>query len=146
MHDSKERRVGSRPSLVVEPLGYCPDCGAKAPTKRVEFWQLIGIVIAFQFESQCGYLCKRCIHRYFWSYTLVTLCFGWWGIASFLMTPFVLLQNIFRYAFCLGMPATPRLQAPNSCGAVVSKKPTEQRPKRMEIIWDLPGDAASSGK
>src|SRR5262249_18888096 len=46
--------------------------------------------------------------RYFWEYTLVTLCLGWRGCLSFIFTPFVLLHNIFRYVFCLGMPPVPK--------------------------------------
>src|SRR5262249_55872377 len=49
-----------------------------------------------------------CIHQYFWDYTLATLCFGWWSCLSFVLTPFVLLHNVVRYAFCLGMPPVPQ--------------------------------------
>jgi hypothetical protein len=39
--------------------------------------------------------------------TAVTFFVGWWGIISFIVTPFILLNNIVRYLFCLRMAPTP---------------------------------------
>ena len=36
--------------------------------------------------------------------TGTTAVVGWWGLISLIVTPFFLLSNIGRYAFCLGMP------------------------------------------
>jgi hypothetical protein len=45
-------------------------------------------------------LCKSCVHRYFWHYTLLTAVGGWWGIVTLLLTPVVLLANVFQYVVC----------------------------------------------
>lgn len=85
----------------------CQDCGVEAATKYVAFYQNIGALILRFTTSVEGNLCKSCIHKHFWSTTTITALAGWWGIISFIMTPFILLNNIIRYLFCLGMPAAP---------------------------------------
>jgi hypothetical protein len=74
----------------------------------VQFFWLIGAVIVFHFRWTGGNLCTACIHKVFWEYTLITLGLGWWGWLSFLLTPLVLLHNVIRYAWCLGMPRAPQ--------------------------------------
>ena len=49
-------------------------------------------------------LCRPCIGRYFLSYTLTTLFLGWWGMISFVMTPFILLNNVGLYLLALRLP------------------------------------------
>ena len=144
MEDPRELRLNVPSRSVPEVPCRCQDCGAKAPTKRVEFYRLIGAVVVFHFKAVGGHFCKSCVHRYFWDYTLVTLCLGWWGCLSFLMTPFILLHNIVRYAFCLGMPPVPRVQTRNPAPAPASKAPEGQRHgvKKIEVIWDPPGNSA----
>jgi hypothetical protein len=84
----------------------CQACGAKAPTKYVEFYQNIGALVMRFSKSIKGELCKQCINKHFWEFTLVTLIGGWWGVVSFIMTPFLLLNNIGRYLFALNLPAS----------------------------------------
>jgi hypothetical protein len=76
---------------------YCQLCGDYAPIKYVEFYQNVGMFLARQSKSIKGKLCKNCINKNFWDFTLTTLFLGWWGIISFFITPFYLLNNIFRY-------------------------------------------------
>ncbi len=71
------------PSPPQEKSCYCQDCGAKAPTKYVEFYRIIGAVVLFHFKTIGGNLCKSCIHKYFWDYTLLTLGLGWWSCLAF---------------------------------------------------------------
>jgi hypothetical protein len=111
MDDPREFRLHPPPTSPPPPSSYCQECGAKAATKQVEFYQIIGAVIVFHFKAGGGQLCKSCVHEHFWNYTLVSLCLGWWSCLSFLLTPFVLLHNIVRYVFCLGMPRPPKEQA-----------------------------------
>ena len=54
-------------------------------------------------KSIKGYLCKECISSNFWSFTLTTVILGWWGVISFIVTPFMLINNIFRYLSSFGM-------------------------------------------
>jgi hypothetical protein len=84
---------------------YCEACGRKAPTKYVAFYQNIGALILRFHKSMEGELCKPCINKYFWEFTLVNLTLGWWGIISFIITPFFIINNVVRYLGCLGMPS-----------------------------------------
>jgi hypothetical protein len=85
----------------------CQDCGVEAETKFVSFHQNMGLVFVRLPSSVEGRLCKSCIHKHFWRMTTVTFLVGWWGIISFIVTPFILLNNILRYLFCLRMAPTP---------------------------------------
>jgi hypothetical protein len=82
---------------------YCQACGRRAPTKYVEFYQNIGALIIRFGKSIKGDLCKTCINKYFWEYTLICLLLGWWGIISFILNWFFLINNIGRYLGTLGM-------------------------------------------
>ncbi len=85
----------------------CQDCGIEAPTKYVSFYQNIGALVMRFTKNIDGYLCKSCIHKHFWQMSLITLAVGWLGIVSLIIAPFILLNNIIRYIFCLTMPAVP---------------------------------------
>lgn len=85
----------------------CQSCGIEAPTRRVAFYQNIGVFVIRFHKSVEGRLCKSCIHRYFWKFSATNLFLGWWGTISFLVTPFFLLNNIGRYTVCLFMPGVP---------------------------------------
>ncbi len=85
-------------------MGRCQSCGRYAPTRYVVLYQNIGLLIMRMGKSIEGNLCKACISKNFWEYTLVTFFAGWWGIISFFLTPFFLINNVVRYLGCLGMP------------------------------------------
>lgn len=86
----------------------CQNCGIEAPTKYVAFYQNIGALVVRFSKSIEGELCKSCIHRYFWSFTGINCTLGWWGYISLVVTPFFILNNVFRYATCLTMPPVPQ--------------------------------------
>ena len=88
---------------------YCQNCGAQAPTKHVAFYQNIGVILMRFTREVEGDLCKSCINKYFWKYTLINLFLGWWGVISFCVTPFFILNNVFRYLTCLNLKPTPNL-------------------------------------
>jgi hypothetical protein len=75
----------------------CKSCGIDGPTKDVKFYQNIGMLVTRQWAKVEGELCRPCIGRYFRSYTLTTLFLGWWGVVSFVVTPFILINNVFQY-------------------------------------------------
>jgi hypothetical protein len=81
----------------------CRACGVEAPTRYVVFYQNIGMLIVRTHRSVEGHLCKACIHRFFWELTTITLFLGWWGLISFFVTPFFLLNNLRYYVSSLGM-------------------------------------------
>ncbi len=85
----------------------CQHCGIEAPTRYVSFHQNIGMLVMRQSRSISGYLCKSCIHEHFWKFSGITLAIGWLGTVSFIITPFLLLNNLVRYVLCLGMSAVP---------------------------------------
>ena len=82
----------------------CQCCGARAETKRVLFLQNIGaLVVRFQSRVE-GQFCKSCIHVHFWRTTLTTFfLLGWWSAISFVVTPIVLMNNVWNYMRCLRM-------------------------------------------
>jgi hypothetical protein len=90
----------------------CQTCGVEAPTKYVSFHQNIGMLVMRQSRSISGNLCKSCIHSNFWQLTGITFFLGWWGVHSMIITPFLLLNNIGRYLFCLPMEPVPPGAAP----------------------------------
>jgi len=81
----------------------CDVCGQRAPTKYVEFYQNIGMLIMRTSKSVKGELCKECINKHFWEFTLITAVAGWWGMISLFLTPVFLANNIFRFCTTLGM-------------------------------------------
>ena|SRR5262245_39290302 len=75
----------------------CQACGEMGPTATVTFRKNIGaLVVRFSNEIK-GALCKKCVNKYFWSWTLTTLVVGWWGVISFFITPFNIISNIVAY-------------------------------------------------
>ena len=81
----------------------CEMCRVEAATKEVVFHMEIGAFILRFPHAVAGRLCKTCIHRHFKAYTLITLFLGWWSLISVFVTPFVLVNNVVRYLFCLGL-------------------------------------------
>jgi hypothetical protein len=61
------------------------------------------MVFMRQHRSIKGKLCKSCIDYCFWNLTGKTMLLGWWGMISFFITPFILLNNIFRYISTVNM-------------------------------------------
>jgi hypothetical protein len=81
----------------------CDCCRAHVPTKYVEFYQNIGMLVLRTSKTVKGDLCKSCIDRFFWKLTLTTAVLGWWGMISAFLTPIFLLNNIVRYTTTLRM-------------------------------------------
>jgi hypothetical protein len=111
---------------------YCEECGVKAETREVTFYQNIGALIVRFSSTAEGHMCKSCIHKHFWSMTGVSLLLGWWGVISFLLNPFLILNNVIHYLGCLGMKA-PAQSAARGEGAEDARRPT-------------PGAAAADGE
>jgi hypothetical protein len=86
-----------------EEIQYCDSCGCRAKTRKVKFYQNIGMLIVRQHKSVEGNLCKNCINYYFWEFTGITLLFGWWGVKSFIVTPFIVISNIFHFISSIGL-------------------------------------------
>jgi len=100
----------------------CQHCGIDATTKYVEFYQNIGLLFARRQVEVKGNLCRRCIGKFFRSFTLTTLILGWWGLISFCVTPFILLNNVVRYLLALRL-SEPGIAALNTMSASIDSKP-----------------------
>lgn len=97
-----------------EEAGHrCDICNVKAKTHHVSFYETLGNLFTRQRNSVKGNLCKACIDYYFWNFTGKTMLLGWWGVTSFFITPFILLNNIFQYGFTIGMEKPERQITPN---------------------------------
>jgi len=84
----------------------CESCGAVGPVGRVEFHQNIGALIVRFHKSVKGNVCPACAKKHFQELTLITLFGGWWGVISFFMTPFILVNNLLQYlSYKPGAPA-----------------------------------------
>jgi hypothetical protein len=75
----------------------CQTCRRQAPTRYVEFRQNIGVLIMRFQKVMRGNLCRRCISKYFWEYTLITAAAGWWGVISFFYTLYILPANTITF-------------------------------------------------
>ena len=81
----------------------CERCGVEAPTRRVNLYQNIGVLVMRFTESTECRLCKSCINGVFWKYTLVNLTLGWWGAISMILNPLIILSNTIQYLLSLGL-------------------------------------------
>jgi len=77
----------------------CEVCLKKARVKYVEFYENRGALFMRYHREIKGKLCKNCINKYFWKFTLTTIAIGWLGTISFIITPFYILNNIGRYVW-----------------------------------------------
>src|SRR6266550_8947925 len=85
----------------------CDFCGVEARCRCVSFAQNIGAIVVRVQKSSGGYLCKRCIHRTFWTYTPITLLLGWWSITSLIIAPGCIILNLINYLSSLSLPPVP---------------------------------------
>jgi hypothetical protein len=112
----------------------CQECGREAPTRYVDFYQNIGMLVMRQHREVKGNLCKDCINSNFWKMTGTTLVLGWWGTISFVFTLFILPNNIIRYLGTLGMPPVPAGAMKPQLNAGTAEK---LRPHLQEIFQRL---------
>ncbi len=78
-------------------MSACQLCGRYGPTKYVTLQYNIGLIVMRRLATLQGAFCQNCLNRSFWKYTLITLVFGWWGVISFFMTPFILINNLWQF-------------------------------------------------
>ena len=80
-----------------DSVGPCQRCQVIGPLVGVTLRQNIGAFVARYQTEINGFFCRGCTHHYFWTRTLTTLCVGWWGLISFLVTPAILVSNTYQY-------------------------------------------------
>lgn len=94
----------------------CQICGHNVPTKYATFHYNIGLLVMRRTATIQGALCQSCLTHNFWKYTLITLVFGWWGVVSFIMTPVILVSNLWQFFNArpvTGIPAPVPVSNPN---------------------------------
>jgi hypothetical protein len=77
------------------PLEQCRFCGC-VPAAKVTFRGHQGMILLMRFQSLTGPFCRDCGLSTFRSMTAKTLIQGWWGYASFVITPITVLINLVR--------------------------------------------------
>jgi len=80
---------------------FCQACGANAPATYVAFHSTTGAVVIWQHTHIKGNMCKKCINRHFWEYTLSNLILGWWSLPTLVLTPCCIINNLVRYIVAL---------------------------------------------
>lgn len=75
----------------------CEICGAYEPTDYVDLNQNVGMIVMRTHKNIKGKLCKTCINKIFWKFTLTTLFIGWLGVISFLASIVYIIGNLFYY-------------------------------------------------
>lgn len=104
----------------------CQMCQADVPTKYVHFYQNIGMLVIRTTKNLKGNLCRACIGKVFQQYTLTTFFLGWWGVISLVMTPFILINNLYYYFSSLGLAsAHVGAMAADGSGVVQAPPPIE---------------------
>ncbi|GIH11398.1 hypothetical protein Rhe02_94650 [Rhizocola hellebori] len=83
------------PAPAVATTPPCAYCGC-APTINTTIRGHRGIIIVMQFLSQKGPFCRDCGIATFRAMSSKTMIQGWWGYASFIITPFILLWNLIQ--------------------------------------------------
>lgn len=88
--------------------GYCQFCFGYGRTVHVTFQKNIGMIFARSYQKIEGNFCGECVESHFWSFTMKTAIFGWWGVISMIVSPFIIILNIINYLiaiFSLGYEA-----------------------------------------
>src|SRR4051812_23867483 len=81
----------------------CQLCLKVVPVKTVNLNANIGMLFIRYEKHMKGNLCKDCINRTFWNYTLTNLFLGWWGLISFFATFVYMIGNIAQYLGSLSL-------------------------------------------
>ena len=91
------------PSIKIKSRSTCDNCGMPAQLNYVEFYENVGMLFSRRYRAVKGNFCKSCIDYYFWNFSGKTMILGWWGAISFIVTPFILLNNLIRFIFTVSM-------------------------------------------
>ncbi len=100
----KEEDGGSVDLYFKKRDSSCQICGEYAPLKYVEFGQNVGMLVMREYKQVKGNLCKKCINKTFWRFTLVTLAVGWLGVISFFVAIYFIVSNVIYYLTSLSLP------------------------------------------
>jgi hypothetical protein len=111
----------------------CRFCGSY-PAKQATVRGHRGIIIVMQFLSQKGPFCRDCGISTVRTMSAKTLVQGWWGYASFVITPITLLINLFQRLKFKDMPAPRPAPDGNSIAPMPLGKPVFLRPAMIFLL------------
>lgn len=114
----------------------CRFCGSY-PAKNATIRGHRGIIVVMQFLSQKGPFCRDCGISTFRTMTSRTLVQGWWGYASFIITPITLLINLFQRLKFRDMPDPRPAPDGNSVAPMPVGKPVLLRPTVAGLLVPL---------
>ncbi len=80
-------------------FNLCEACGQNEALAHVVFYENRGAIVMRYHREIRGNFCKSCIDKYFWKYTLTTLCIGWLGVISLFIAPVYIINNVARYVW-----------------------------------------------
>ncbi len=108
----------------------CRFCGS-IPAVETKFRGHQGMLVVMRFLSNSGPFCRDCGLGVFRHMTSRTLVQGWYGYASFVITPFTVLMNLARRGSVANLPAP----QPNPYGP--SRPPMDPGPRLLErpLTW-----------
>lgn len=81
----------------INSIGKCQLCGNMRETSPITFHRNIGMLVARQTRRLQGNLCKTCIGKQFWDFTVKNILLGPWGVISLIVTPIYLVTNTIAY-------------------------------------------------
>jgi len=110
----------------------CRLCGS-VPAAPAKFRGHQGFVVMMRFLSLEGPFCRDCGLSTFRSMTSRTLVQGWYGYASFIITPITVLMNIARRGKVASLPAP----QPNPYGP--SRQPMDPGPRLLQRPMTIVG-------
>jgi len=85
-------------------MNSCELCGRVAPTAYVSLYRNIGMLVARQLTTTKGQMCRTCARDKWVSETALTFFFGWWGVISFFLNCFCVLNALFQAPAVFGIP------------------------------------------
>ncbi|HLJ56367.1 MAG TPA: tetratricopeptide repeat protein [Chthonomonadaceae bacterium] len=98
---SSQAGAGMQPGMQIygqQPAGpRCQSCGTPGPVRQVNYNQNIGALVIRYSKRIGGNMCETCASKYFWQYTGTTALLGWFGFISFIISPFIVVGNVFSY-------------------------------------------------
>jgi len=81
----------------VNSMGKCQICGTVRETSAVTFHRNVVMLVLRQTHRLTGNMCKTCIGKKYWDFTVKNLLLGPWGMISLIVTPIYLVMNTVTY-------------------------------------------------
>ena len=93
----KNEKMGSVDMYFYNKMNTCQNCAQTAPLMQINMYKNIGMIFSREQQQMSGLFCKKCIKNIFIEYFFTTLFLGWWGLISFIVTPFFLIIDLFYF-------------------------------------------------